>query len=88
MGVEDLRTKIGSDVRILPEPEIVNAKRQLAPVKPNEWRIEGLQEKHVELKNTITGHVILLSTGYIREFHQNELSVRFKIVLKGKRTVF
>jgi hypothetical protein len=88
MGVEDLTTKIGAEVRILPEPEMVNTKRQLMAVKPNEWRIEGLRDKHVELKNTLSGHVILLSTSYIREFHQNQLDVRFKIVLKGKRTVF
>jgi hypothetical protein len=88
MSLEDIITKIGSEIRILPEPEVVNAKRQLTAVKPNEWRIEGIHDKHVELKNTLSGHVILLSTAYIREFHQNQLDVRFKLVLKGKRTVF
>jgi hypothetical protein len=88
MAVEDIATKIGTEVRILPEPEVVNAKRQLAAVRPNEWRIEGVQGKHVELKNSISGHVILLSTSYIREFHGNQMDIRFKIVLKGKRTVF
>ena len=72
----------------MPEPEQVNVKRQLAAVSPNEWRIEGVQDKRLELKNIQSGHTILLPEAYIRAAHSNKLEIRFKIVLKTKRTVF
>jgi hypothetical protein len=88
MGVMDLQSRIGADIKILPVPESVNAKRQLVTISPNEWRVEAIQDKRVELKNYQTGHVILLSERYIRAADQSKLELRFKIVLKGKRTVF
>jgi hypothetical protein len=84
----DLHSKIGTEMKILPVPEEVNAKRQLIAISPNEWRVEALQDNRVELKNYQTGHVILLSERYIRAADQSKLDLRFKIVLKGKRTVF
>ncbi|HEY3198524.1 MAG TPA: hypothetical protein VGJ57_10965 [Nitrospirales bacterium] len=88
MSVTDLHSKIGTEMKIMPAPEEINAKRQLVVVTPNEWRIESVQEKRVELKNYQTGHIIMLSERYIRAADQNKLDLRFKIVLKGKRTVF
>ena len=88
MSVSDLHSKIGTEMKIMPAPEEINAKRQLVVVTPNEWRIESVQEKRVELKNYQTGHIIMLSERYIRAADQNKLELRFKIVLKGKRTVF
>ena len=88
MSVADLHSKIGTEMKIMPAPEEINAKRQLVVVTPNEWRIESVQEKRVELKNYQTGHIIMLSERYIRAADQNKLDLRFKIVLKGKRTVF
>jgi hypothetical protein len=88
MGVVDLQSKIGTEIKILPVPEEVNAKRQLVTISPNEWRVEAVQDQRVELKNYQTGHVILLSERYIRAAEHNKLDLRFKIVLKGKRTVF
>jgi hypothetical protein len=88
MSVTDLHSKIGTEVKILPVPEEANAKRQLVTISPNEWRIESVQENRVELKNYQTGHIIFLSERYIRGADHNKLDLRFKIVLKGKRTVF
>jgi hypothetical protein len=88
MSVVDLQSKIGTEIKILPVPEEVNAKRQLVTISPNEWRVEAVQDQRVELKNYQTGHVILLSERYIRAAEHNKLDLRFKIVLKGKRTVF
>ena len=84
----DLQSKIGTEMKIMPVPEEINAKRQLVAISPNEWRVESVQEKRVELKNYQTGHIILLSERYIRAADHNKLDLRFKIVLKGKRTVF
>ena len=88
MSILDLHSKIGTEIKILPVPEEVNAKRQLVTISPNEWRVEAVQDQRVELKNYQTGHVILLSERYIRAAEHNKLDLRFKIVLKGKRTVF
>jgi hypothetical protein len=88
MGVLDQQSRIGSEVKIMPQPDQVNAKRQLATVSPNEWRIEAVRDKKVELKNYQTGHIVILPETYIRAADHNKLDLRFKIVLKGKRTVF
>ena len=88
MNVMEFQSKVGTAVKIVPEPEKVNAKRQLAMITPNEWRIEGVQDKRLELKNIQSGHTILLPDSYIRTLTHNKLEVRFKMVLKAKRTVF
>jgi hypothetical protein len=88
MSIMDLQSKVGSEVKLLPIPDQVNAKRQLSTVSPNEWRIEAVRDKRVELKNYQTGHIIFLPETYIRAVDHNKLDLRFKIVLKGKRTVF
>ena len=88
MNVMEFLSKVGTAVKVVPEPEQVNAKRQLAMITPNEWRIEGVQDKRLELKNIQSGHTILLPETYIRTVSHNKLEIRFKIVLKAKRTVF
>ena len=88
MNVMEFLSKVGTAVKVVPEPEQVNAKRQLAMISPNEWRIEGVQDKRLELKNIQSGHTMLLPENYIRTLSHNKLEVRFKIVLKTKRTVF
>ena len=88
MNLEELQRKLGSVVKLMPEPEQINAKRQLATVQPNEWRIESIKDKHVEFKNQQSGHTIVLPASYIREAHTERLDIRFKMILKGKRTVF
>ena len=88
MNLEELQRKVGSVVKLMPEPEHHNAKRQLTSVQPNEWRIESIRDKQVELKNYQSGHTIVLPATYIREAHSERLDIRFKMILKGKRTVF
>ena len=88
MSILDLQSKIGTEMKIMPAPEEINAKRQLVLITPNEWRVESVQEQRVELKNFQTGHIIVLSDRYIRGADNHKLELRFKIVLKGKRTVF
>ena len=88
MNVLEFQSRIGTAVKIVPEPEQVNAKRQLAMISPNDWRIEGVQDKRLELKNIQSGHTILLPETYIRTVSHNKLEIRFKIILKTKRTVF
>jgi hypothetical protein len=88
MAIFDLHSRIGSEMKILPIPEQVNAKRQTMAVFPNEWRIQGLQDKRIELRNYSTGHTIILPESYIRDADHQKLQLRFKIVLKGKRTSF
>jgi hypothetical protein len=88
MPVFDFQSKIGSEMKILPVPEQVNAKRQTMALFPNEWRIQGVQDKRVELRNFQTGHTIILPDSYIRNADQQKLELRFKIVVKGKRTSF
>jgi len=88
MNVMEFLSKVGTAVKVVPEPEQVNAKRQLCMITPNEWRIEGVQDKRLELKNIQSGHSMLLPESYIRTMSHNKLEVRFKIVLKTKRTVF
>ena len=88
MSAADLHSMIGTELKILPVPEEVNAKRQLVTIWPNEWRVDAIQDKRLELRNYQTGHVVLLPERYIRSADQTKLELRFKIVLKGKRTVF
>ena len=88
MSIADLHSKVGTEVKIMPAPEEVNAKRQLVLISPNEWRIESVQEQRIELKNYQTGHTVLLPERYVRSADGHKLDLRFKIVLKGKRTVF
>jgi hypothetical protein len=88
MPIFDFQSKVGSELKILPVPEQVNAKRQTMALFPNEWRILGVQDKRLELRNFSTGHTIILPESYIREADQQKLQLRFKIVLKGKRTSF
>ena len=88
MPVFDFPSKIGSEVKIMPVPEQVNAKHQTMAIFPNEWRIQGVMDQRVELKNYQTGHTIFLPENYVRAMEPPKLTLRFKIVLKGKRTVF
>jgi hypothetical protein len=88
MDIEELEKAIGRVVKLLPEPEHLNLRRQYAPVIPNEWRVEGRQDRSIELRNDRTGHMIRLACNHVRELRSNEMNVRFKLVLKGKRNVF
>ncbi len=88
MPIFDFHSKIGLEVKIMPVPEQVNAKRQTMAIFPNEWRIQGFQDGRVELRNFQTGHTIFLPESYVRAVEHQKLALRFKIVLKGKRTAF
>ena len=77
MNVMEFLSKVGTAVKVVPEPEQVNAKRQLCMITPNEWRIEGVQDKRLELKNIQSGHSMLLTESYIRTVSHNKLEIRF-----------
>ncbi len=87
MSVEQLQPMIGTLVRLLPEPEHLNAKGKPVPLSPNEWRIESVGYKLVVLKNGQTGHSLTLGETNIRDFDNKKLTVRFKLVLKTKNTI-
>jgi hypothetical protein len=88
MTVEELRQLVGQQVKILPEPEHRNAHGVYVQIFPNEWRVETFQEKALELKNLQTGHTVVLGYAQVSNIRDNALRLRFKPILKGKRTVF
>ncbi len=87
MSVEQLQPMIGSLVKLLPEPQHLNAKGKPVPLSSNEWRIESVGYKLVVLKNGQTGHSLTLGETNIRDFDNKRLTVRFKLVLKTKNTI-
>ena len=87
MNVEQLQTVVGALVKLLPEPEHLNAKGKSVPLHSNEWRIESVGYKLVVLKNEQTGHSLTLGESNIRRFERKIMTVCFKLVLKTKNTV-
>jgi hypothetical protein len=87
MSVEQLQPMIGSLVKLLPEPQHLNAKGKPVPLSSNEWRIESVGYKLVVLKNGQTGHSLTLGETNIRDFDNKRLTVRFQLVLKTKNTI-
>ena len=87
MSVEQLQPMIGALVKLLPEPEQLNAKGKPVPMSSNEWRIESVSYKLVVLKNGQTGHSLTIGESNLRDFDNKKLTVRFKLVLKTKNTV-
>ena len=87
MSVEQLQPMIGARIKLLPEPEHLNAKGKPVPLSSNEWRIESVGYKLVVLKNGQTGHSLTLGESNIRDFDNKKLTVRFKLVLKTKNTI-
>ncbi len=87
MDVEQLQTMIGALIKVLPEPDQLNAKGKPVPLSSNEWRIESVGYKLVVLKNGQTGHSLTLGETNIRELAGRKLILRFKLVLKSKNTV-
>jgi len=87
MSVEQLQPMIGALVKLLPEPQHLNAKGKPVPMSSNEWRIESVGYKLVVLKNGQTGHSLTLGESNIRDFDNKKLTVRFKLVLKTKNTI-
>ena len=87
MNVEQLQTMVGALIKLLPEPEHLNAKGKPVPLSSNEWRIESVGYKLVVLKNGQTGHSLTLGESNIRKFEGKKLTVCFKLVLKTKNTV-
>jgi len=78
---------IGTLVKLLPEPQHLNAKGKPVPLSSNEWRIESVGYKLVVLKNGQTGHSLTLGETNIRDFNNKRLTVRFQLVLKTKNTI-
>ena len=87
MSVEQLQPMIGSLVKLLPEPQHLNAKGKPVPLSSNEWRIESVGYKLVVLKNGQTGHSLTIGETNLRDFSNKKLTVRFKLVLKTKNTI-
>jgi len=87
MNVEQLQPMVGAVIKLLPEPEHLNAKRKPVPLHSNEWRIESVGYKFVVLKNGQTGHSLTLGESNIRKFENKKMTVCFKLVLKTKNTV-
>ncbi len=87
MNVEQLQTMVGALIKLLPEPEHLNAKGKSVPLRSNEWRIESVGYKIVVLKNGQTGHSLTLGESNIRRFERKTMTVCFKLVLKTKNTV-
>ena len=87
MNVEQLQPMVGALIRLLPEPEHLNAKGKSVPLHSNEWRIESVGYKIVVLKNGQTGHSLTLGESNIRRFDSKKLTLCFKLVLKTKNTV-
>jgi len=87
MNVEQLQTMVGAQIKLLPEPEHLNAKGKSVPLRSNEWRIESVGYKFVVLKNGQTGHSLTLGESNIRRFERKTMTVCFKLVLKTKHTV-
>ena len=87
MNVEQLQTVVGALIKLLPEPEHLNAKGKSVPLHSNEWRIESVGYKIVVLKNGQTGHSLTLGESNIRRFERKTMTVCFKLVLKTKNTV-
>jgi hypothetical protein len=78
---------IGTLVKLLPEPQHLNAKGKPVPLSSNEWRIESVGYKLVVLKNGQTGHSLTLGETNLRDFANKKLTVRFQLVLKTKNTI-
>ena len=78
---------IGTLVKLLPEPQHLNAKGKPVPMSSNEWRIESVGYKLVVLKNGQTGHSLTLGETNLRDFANKKLTVRFQLVLKTKNTI-
>ena len=78
---------IGVLIKLLPEPEQLNAKRKPIPMKSNEWRIESVGYKLVVLKNGQTGYSLTLGESVLRKFEGMKLTLRFQLVLKTKNTI-
>lgn len=87
MSVEQIQPMIGTLVKLLPEPQHLNAKGKPVPLSSNEWRIESVGYKLVVLKNGQTGHSLTLGETNIRDFNNKRLTVRFQLVLKTKNTI-
>jgi hypothetical protein len=87
ISVEQIQPMIGTLVKLLPEPQHLNAKGKPVPLSSNEWRIESVGYKLVVLKNGQTGHSLTLGETNIRDFGNKRLTVRFQLVLKTKNTI-
>ena len=87
MSVEQLQPMIGALIKLLPEPEQLNAKGKPVPLSSNEWRIESVGYKLVVLKNGQTGHSLTIGESNLHEFDGKKLLLRFKLVLKTKNAV-
>ena len=87
MHVEELQPMIGALIKLLPEPEQLNAKRKPMPMSSNEWRIESVGYKLVVLKNEKTRYSLTLGESNLRKFEGMKLFLRYQLVLKTKNTV-
>ena len=87
MSVEQLQPMIGALIKLLPEPEQLNAKGKPIPLSSNEWRIESVGYKLVVLKNGQTGHSLTIGESNLRDFVNKKLLLRFKLVLKTKNSI-
>jgi hypothetical protein len=87
VSVDQFQPMIGALIKLLPDPEHLNAKGKPVPMSSNEWRIESVGYRLVVLKNGQTGHSLTLGESNIRDFDGKKLILCFKLVLKTKNTV-
>jgi len=67
MNIEQIKKNIGKQFRLRPRAERWDVDRQL-PSEDDPWVLASINNKHVQLTNTRTGHTVELGHDNVREF--------------------